>query len=193
METYNSFPEYYEVLGIEDTADAVQIRDAYKRKALETHPDRFSNIADSELNISVEEAKIKFQRVADAYYVLSDSKRKEHYDVARATRNKRPSISSRWVTQHTDPNSLFGNVFEEMLRPEVDNPRWFYTPIGTVSGAMLGFICGNVPGLMLGAYAGSKLGAVRDAKGISVFEAYQKLSGNHKAAILAAIAAKLIS
>ncbi|CAJ0831099.1 7875_t:CDS:2 [Entrophospora sp. SA101] len=152
-----------------------EIKDAYKRKALETHPDRFAPGAsqDSAISpsLSQEEAKMHFQQVADAYYVLSDDLRRAQYD----------------------PNSIFGNVFEDLLRPEIENPKWFYAPIGAVSGAMLGFVCGNVPGLMLGAYLGNKLGAVRDAKGVSVYEAYSRLSGNHKAAILAAIAAKMIT
>jgi hypothetical protein len=52
------------------------------------------------------------------------------------------------------------------LRSEVENPSWFYAPIGAVTGACLGFICGNVPGLIIGACAGNKLGAIRDAKGM---------------------------
>ncbi|CAG8446928.1 2226_t:CDS:10 [Ambispora leptoticha] len=187
----DSFPDYYAILEIPVTATEVQIREAYKRKALKTHPDRFvdnSSSADS-YPCTSEEAKIEFQRVADAYYVLSDPKRREQYDIAR---KRKRSGSSIWLQNKPDPDYLFGNVFEEMLRPEVENPAWFYTPLGAASGALLGFICGNVPGLMLGAYAGSKLGAVRDAKGVSVYQAYQKLSGSHKAAILAALAAKLI-
>ncbi|CAG8629856.1 9319_t:CDS:2, partial [Paraglomus occultum] len=63
-----------------------------------------------------------------------------------------------------DPDLLFGNIFEELLRPEVDTPHWFYAPIGTVAGGILGFIIGNLPGLILGAYLGGKLGGIRDAK-----------------------------
>ncbi|CAH1768409.1 9653_t:CDS:2, partial [Entrophospora sp. SA101] len=169
------FPDYYKILGIKDTATIDEIKEAYKRKALETHPDRFAQGAseDSAINpsLSQEEAKVRFQKVADAFYVLNDEHRRAQYD----------------------PNSVFGNVFEDLLRPEVENPRWFYAPIGAVCGAILGFVCGNIPGLMLGALLGSKLGAIRDAKGVSIYETYCKLSGNHKAAILTAIAAKVIS
>ncbi|CAG8541290.1 10270_t:CDS:2 [Ambispora gerdemannii] len=186
----DSFPDYYAILEIPTTATEVEIREAYKRKALQTHPDRFVENSDN-YPYTPDNAKVEFQRVADAYYVLGDPKRKDQYDIARKRRRTRPS-SSVWLERQTDPENLFGNVFEEMLRPEVENPAWFYTPLGAASGALLGFICGNVPGLMLGCYAGSKLGAVRDAKGVSVYQAYQKLSGSHKAAILAALAAKLI-
>ncbi|CAG8733032.1 10951_t:CDS:2, partial [Acaulospora morrowiae] len=184
------FPNYYEILEVAENATEEEIREAYKKKALETHPDRYAPGAhDSAINPSLtqEEAKIHFQKVADAYYVLSDSTRRSQYDAVRAKKQQAAS----WTLRQTDPNQLFGNVFEEMLRPEVENPHWFYAPVGAIAGGALGFIFGNVPGLMLGAYAGNKLGAVRDAKGVSVYEAYSRLSGNHKAAILAAIAAKM--
>ena len=51
-----------------------KIREAYKLKALETHPDRHAS--DSQLS---QKAKVGFQKVADAYYVLSDEKRRTQY------------------------------------------------------------------------------------------------------------------
>ncbi|CAG8718150.1 3123_t:CDS:2, partial [Acaulospora colombiana] len=187
------FPDYYKILDVAETATENEIREAYKKKALETHPDRYApGTQDSAINptLTQEDAKIQFQRVADAYYVLSDPTRRAQYDAVRAKKKQR---AASWSINQTDPNQMFGNVFEELLRPEIENPHWFYAPIGTIAGGVLGFICGNVPGLMLGAYAGNKLGAVRDAKGVSVYEAYSKLSTNHKAAILAAIAAKVVT
>ncbi|CAG8470427.1 5805_t:CDS:2 [Scutellospora calospora] len=192
----DSFIDYYEILQIPETATAEEIRDAYKKKALETHPDRFiPGTNDSAINpsLSQEDAKALFQKIADAYYVLSDETRREQYDRARASRKRQGKSASTWQVDRADANLIFSNVFEELLRPEVDNPQWFYAPIGAVTGGALGFICGNVPGLVLGAYAGNKLGAVRDAKGVSVYDAYSKLSGNHKAAILAALATKLVT
>ena len=49
----------------------------------------------------------------------------------------------------------------------------FWSMVGMVSGAGLGFIIGNVPGLIGGAVAGNRLGAVRDAKGKSVYSVFQ--------------------
>ncbi|CAG8437243.1 5081_t:CDS:2 [Diversispora eburnea] len=186
----STFPDYYEILGVSTKATEEEIREAYKKKALEFHPDRYvPGTQDSAINPSItqEEAKIQFQKVADAYYVLSDPTRRQQYDNAK--RRRRQSGPS-WQLNQTDPNQLFGSEFEELLRPEIENPSWFYAPFGAISGGVLGFICGNVPGMVLGAYAGNKLGAVRDAK---VYEAYSKLPNNHKAAILAAVAAKLVT
>lgn len=48
----------------------------------------------------------------------------------------------------------------------------FWSVLGGVSGGALGFIVGNVPGLVAGAVAGNRLGAVRDAKGKSVYAVF---------------------
>jgi hypothetical protein len=77
-------------------------------------------------------------------------------------------------------DAQFSDVFEEMMREEglaeEDTGRptgKFWSMIGGVSGGALGFIVANVPGLVAGAVAGNRLGAVRDAKGKSVFAVFQ--------------------
>lgn len=77
-------------------------------------------------------------------------------------------------------NAQFSDVFEEMMREEGmaagsdSHPTGkFWSMLGGVSGGMLGFIVANVPGLVAGAVAGNRLGAVRDAKGKSVFSVFQ--------------------
>lgn len=74
----------------------------------------------------------------------------------------------------------FSDVFEEMMREqgmaedETSRPTSkFWSMIGGVSGGALGFIVANVPGMVAGAVAGNRLGAVRDAKGKSVFAVFQ--------------------
>lgn len=59
----------------------------------------------------------------------------------------------------------------------------FWGIIGGVSGGALGFIVGNVPGLLAGAVAGNRLGAVRDAKGKSVYEVFQELPQGDRAKV----------
>lgn len=49
----------------------------------------------------------------------------------------------------------------------------FWGMLGGASGAGLGFIVANVPGLLAGAVAGNRLGAVRDARGKSVYAVFQ--------------------
>jgi hypothetical protein len=66
-------------------------------------------------------------------------------------------------------------VFEEMLREEGmaqdgGTPTGkFWSVVGGLSGGAMGFIVANFPGMVAGAVAGNRLGAVRDAKGKSVY------------------------
>ena len=76
-------------------------------------------------------------------------------------------------------NAQFSDVFEEMMREEgmaeegSNRPTSkFWSVIGGLSGAALGFIVANFPGMVAGAVAGNRLGAVRDVKGKSVYDVY---------------------
>jgi len=63
--------DYYEILGIDKTATKVEIKKAYRKKAIQYHPDK--NPGDA----SAEE---KFKKAAEAYEVLSDENKKARYD-----------------------------------------------------------------------------------------------------------------
>ncbi|KAF9096960.1 hypothetical protein BGX27_001057 [Mortierella sp. AM989] len=178
----SDFPDYYELLKVPETATTEEIREAYKREALRTHPDRATNIG-GEAPLSKEEATALFQKVAE---------RRKEYDNARRSHNR--ASRSNWTASaphHAEPDSVFGGVFEELLRPEVQNPSNFYGPIGMASGVALGFICGGIPGAVLGGYGGKTLGRIRDHKGVSVMEAFMRLEHANKAAIIATLAAKI--
>jgi curved DNA-binding protein CbpA len=62
---------YYEILGIDYSATAAQIRAAYKRKAMRYHPDH---------NPGSKEAEEMFKMVNEAYHTLSDALKKSRYD-----------------------------------------------------------------------------------------------------------------
>ena len=49
----------------------------------------------------------------------------------------------------------------------------FWSLVGGLSGAAMGFIVANFPGAIAGGVAGNRLGAVRDAKGKSVYAVFQ--------------------
>lgn len=63
--------DYYEVLGIERTADDQVIKTAYRKLALQFHPDR---------NPGDQEAEEKFKEAAEAYSILSDGQKRASYD-----------------------------------------------------------------------------------------------------------------
>lgn len=67
------FQDYYEVLGIPRDAPPDKIKKAYRKLALEWHPDRHQ---DEEK----EAAEAKFKAITEAYEVLSDSEKRSRYD-----------------------------------------------------------------------------------------------------------------
>ncbi|RGP60127.1 putative sis1 heat shock [Fusarium longipes] len=224
-------PNYYAILEVPETATTQQIRDAYKRAALKTHPDRVSNDSPERA-----QRTRKFQLVNDAYFTLSEPTRRREYDAQRKLFNtgtpsdpfddipeteteggagpRQSPYSWAWnffTNQATGgqappqdreqtENAQFSDVFEEMMREEGmaegrdNHPTGrFWSMIGGASGGALGFIVANVPGLVAGAVAGNRLGAVRDAKGKSVYSVFQELPQDDKSRLLSQLAAKVFS
>ena len=63
--------DYYEILGVERTVDAVVLKSAYRKLAMEHHPDR---------NGGSEESVARFKEISEAYTVLSDEQKRAAYD-----------------------------------------------------------------------------------------------------------------
>jgi len=227
MDTTDKFPEYYVLLGVERSASTDDIRTAYKRESLKTHPDRLQKATPAEKKAATE----RFQAVADAYYVLSDPGRRREYDILLSSRpasarSSDPNASTAFFTefakffsgtssssktssapgekpspqafgpgvapQRPDAEGVFTNVFEELLRPEVESRVPWWAWVGAVSGAGIGFIIANLPGAVVGGVAGNRLGAIRDAKGKPVGVVFAQLGGGAKAEILKALAVKVL-
>lgn len=64
--------DYYEVLGVPKSASAQELKVAYRKKALEWHPDRHQS--------DKQTAETKFKEINAAYEVLSDPQKKAAYD-----------------------------------------------------------------------------------------------------------------
>ena len=63
--------DYYEVLGVDKSASADEIKKAYRKKAIQYHPDK---------NPGDKNAEEKFKEAAEAYDVLSDPQKRQRYD-----------------------------------------------------------------------------------------------------------------
>jgi molecular chaperone DnaJ len=92
--------DYYEVLGVGKDAGEEDIKRAYRKLAMQYHPDR--NAGDAE-------AELKFKEAAEAYEVLRDTDKRRRYD-----RYGHAGLADVGVPQFNDVQSifdLFGNIF----------------------------------------------------------------------------------
>lgn len=108
--------EYYEILGLKETASAQEIRKAYRKLALHYHPDR--NRGDAT-------AEERFKAISEAYAVLTDPEKRKLYDLSRATGAgmRRDVEAEPWAytTQEDILRDLMRNreaaaMFEELTR-----------------------------------------------------------------------------
>ena len=77
--------DYYQVLGVERNADAEQLKRAYRKLAMQYHPDR---------NQGDKEAEERFKEVGEAYSVLSDPQKRQRYDTFGHAGQQMPDFGS---------------------------------------------------------------------------------------------------
>jgi curved DNA-binding protein len=65
------YKDYYKILGVERSASEEDIRKAYRKLAMQYHPDR---------NPDDKQAEERFKEINEAYQVLNDPKKRAHYD-----------------------------------------------------------------------------------------------------------------
>ena len=96
--------DYYEVLGVDKSASADEIKKAYRKLAIKYHPDK---------NPGDKEAEEKFKEAAEAYSVLSDADKKARYDQFghAGVEGAGPDFSGGFGNLNDILNDLFGGAF----------------------------------------------------------------------------------
>jgi DnaJ-class molecular chaperone len=90
---------HYDTLGVTADADTSAVREAYKRRALETHPDRAAGDSRAFLELS------------RAYDCLRDAASRKAYDASLASRRARPLADVIDVEEMTIETISYGDVF----------------------------------------------------------------------------------
>jgi len=90
---------YYEILGVPKNAPKDVIKDAYRKLALQYHPDRNKS----------PEAEEKFKEISEAYAVLSDDGKRQQYDTLGE-----PGFDQRYSREDIFRGADFDSIFRDM-------------------------------------------------------------------------------
>ena len=89
--------DYYEVLGVERGVDGAGLKAAFRKLAMEHHPDR---------NDGCEEAAGRFKEINEAYSILSDPNKRAAYD-----RFGHAGVNGQQGGGFADVHDIFNEVF----------------------------------------------------------------------------------
>ena len=91
--------DYYEVLGVQKSASKDEIKDAYRKLAMQYHPDRNK----------APEAEEKFKEISEAYAVLSDDEKRQQYDTLG-----HPDFDQRYTQEDIFRGADFSAIFRDL-------------------------------------------------------------------------------
>ncbi len=91
--------DYYEVLGVQKAASKDEIKDAYRKLAMQYHPDRNKDPG----------AEEKFKEISEAYAVLSDDQKRTQYDQLGHA-----GFDQRYTQEDIYRGTDFDSVFRDM-------------------------------------------------------------------------------
>lgn len=124
--------DYYEVLGVPKDADKEQIKNSYRKLAMQYHPDRNKS----------PEAEEKFKEISEAYAVLSDDAKRAQYD-----RFGHEGIQGRYSTEDIFRTANFDEILRDLG----------FGGFGGFGGSIFDMFFGNMTGSGRGARRGADL------------------------------------
>ena len=93
--------DYYEVLGVSKTASQDEIKKAYRKIALENHPDTHPND---------KAAEERFKEASEAYEILSDPKKRNNYDTFGFAGANEAGGAGNYSNVYRDFSDIFGGM-----------------------------------------------------------------------------------
>jgi len=105
--------EYYAILEVSETATEEELRKAYRRLALQYHPDK---------NRGDRKAEERFKEISEAYAVLMDQEKRRQYDFSRHARSASVGssggfhYSQKEIFRDLIANPDLSSIFQEMNR-----------------------------------------------------------------------------
>jgi len=90
--------DYYEVLGVQRSASKDEIKDAYRKLAMEFHPDRNKSTG----------AEERFKEISEAYAVLSDDQKRQQYNTLGHS-----GFDQRYTSEDIFKGADFDSVFRD--------------------------------------------------------------------------------
>ncbi len=91
--------DYYEVLGVQKNASKDQIKDSYRKLAMQYHPDRNKDAG----------AEEKFKEISEAYAVLSDAQKRQQYDMLGHA-----GFDQRYTSEDIFRGADFDSIFRDL-------------------------------------------------------------------------------
>ena len=123
--------DYYAVFDLTLTASADQIQSVFRQRAKQIHPDRNPDA----------EATRQFQRLSEAYAILSDPLMRAEYDQARASINVRAAFQTYARDRARDADRSAGEHWRQVLRGLTRSPyRYVFLLLAMVAVANVIFI-----------------------------------------------------
>lgn len=148
--------DYYNILGVAKTASQDEIKKAYRKLAMEHHPDKGGDVS-------------KFQEITTAYETLSDTGKRFQYDnpQARPTFNQQPGFN--FNMNQFDLNNLFSQIFDQQhdIFGQTKNTNQKQVFRTRVIVSLMDSFNGNDHALQLGTPNGVKLINIKVPKGVN--------------------------